>query len=149
MMHTFHPWLSDPMVPYLSLLNKLFLMETRFVLPLYQKLFHHFFRGSLDENGRQVFENYYSTIRTLVPSDRLLDYSVEEGWEPLCQFLSCRQPLVEFPKGNSVDSFKRRVQAATRQSIWDGLQKVLFLSVAIYVLVTVARHAVENKSNLY
>lgn len=69
-MRTFHLWLSDPFVPFLTALNNLLLTDTRFVLPLYRKLFHHFFRGSLVDNGKHVFEEHYSMVRSSVPNDK-------------------------------------------------------------------------------
>jgi hypothetical protein len=40
-------------------------------------------------------------IRGLVPKDRLLEWSAEAGWEPLCQFLGKELPDQPFPNVNS------------------------------------------------
>jgi Sulfotransferase domain len=39
-------------------------------------------------------------VKTAVPADRLLVYSVTEGWEPLCKFLGVPVPPTPFPRKN-------------------------------------------------
>lgn len=36
-------------------------------------------------NGKWVYREHCNMIRGLVPKDRLLEWSVEDGWEPLCE----------------------------------------------------------------
>ena len=40
-------------------------------------------------------------IRGLVPKERLLEWSVDEGWEPLCKFLGKPVPNEPFPRVNA------------------------------------------------
>lgn len=40
-------------------------------------------------------------IRGLVPQDRLLEWTTDDGWEPLCQFLNKPVPDIEFPHVNT------------------------------------------------
>ena len=65
------------------------------------------FAGDFPRNGKAVFKKHYAEIRSLVPSDRLLEYHVSEGWEPLCEFLEVPVPDVAFPEGNDVEAFHR------------------------------------------
>lgn len=39
-------------------------------------------------------------MRRNVPSDRLLEFSVTDGWEPLCEFLNVGIPDTPFPHLN-------------------------------------------------
>lgn len=50
--------------------------------------------------------------------DRLLEYHVSEGWEPLCKFLEVEEPEDPFPEaeGDDVESFRE----ASRK--WDELR---------------------------
>ncbi|KAI0422829.1 hypothetical protein F5X98DRAFT_325263 [Xylaria grammica] len=51
--------------------------------------------------GRQVYEEYFRRIRELVPPERRLEYTIGDGWEPLCDFLGVKVPQgVPFPRGN-------------------------------------------------
>lgn len=148
MMRTFHPLLSDPLLPYLAFLNNALFMNSRFVLPLWTKMFHRFFRGSLADNGKQVFEDHYSLIRTLVPRDRLLEYSVDEGWEPLCRFLGCAIPAVKFPAGNNVESFRKKMGAAIRHGVWKGFKRLCLVILAFYVLWAAAAKATTRECSV-
>ncbi|KAI0456252.1 hypothetical protein F5B21DRAFT_156221 [Xylaria acuta] len=59
-------------------------------------------REEIDETrGRQVYEKYFREIRELVPPERRLEYTIGDGWEPLCDFLGVEVPQgVPFPRGN-------------------------------------------------
>lgn len=48
-------------------------------------------------------------VKATVPSDRLLVWSVIEGWEPLCEFLDVPVPDVPFPHVNDSKEFGDRV----------------------------------------
>lgn len=53
------------------------------------------------QSGPKASEDFYSKwtseVKKRVPSDRLLVYSVEESWSPLCEFLGLPVPSSEFP----------------------------------------------------
>ncbi|KAE8153680.1 P-loop containing nucleoside triphosphate hydrolase protein [Aspergillus avenaceus] len=63
-----------------------------------------FYHGSWERHGKWVYEQHNATIRGMVPADRLLEWTVEDGWEPLCRFLEKEVPPDEFPSGNTVDN---------------------------------------------
>lgn len=46
------------------------------------------------------YEVHAQNVREAVPADRLLEFSVEQGWEPLCDFLGLPVPDVPFPHIN-------------------------------------------------
>ena len=54
-------------------------------------------------NPTVLKDGYYAhieNVRKAVPKERLLEYSVKEGWEPLCKFLEVPIPDVPFPHVN-------------------------------------------------
>ncbi|KAG4428353.1 hypothetical protein IFR05_016168 [Cadophora sp. M221] len=58
---------------------------------------------NLDEarsNAKEIYKEYYAEIRRIVPKERLLEYDLSSGWEPLCKFLGKPVPDVEFPHAN-------------------------------------------------
>jgi hypothetical protein len=58
------------------------------------------------------YEEHNRRVRATIPSEKLLEYSVKDGWNPLCNFLeisSC--PDTPFPRTNTARSVQ--VQAAT------------------------------------
>jgi hypothetical protein len=58
----------------------------------------------------RVREHEQAVIRD-VPADRLLVYSVGQGWEPLCRFLGVAVPSFPFPKLNTRAEFLARAVA--------------------------------------
>ena len=46
-----------------------------------------FHRRMLREHAQEAFMDHKKYITELIPSERLLIYSVKEGWDPLVQFL--------------------------------------------------------------
>ncbi len=54
-------------------------------------------------------ERYHEEVRQTVPEDRLLVWSVGDGWEPLCEFLGDAVPDEPFPHLNDSKMFAERV----------------------------------------
>jgi hypothetical protein len=52
---------------------------------------------------------YDAEVKRNVPSDRLLVWSVKEGWGPLCEFLEVPVPDQPFPHLNDTDTFIDRI----------------------------------------
>lgn len=48
-------------------------------------IFTPFFYGSLAHHGKWVYEEHSARVRGLVPAEKLLEWRVEDGWEPLCR----------------------------------------------------------------
>ncbi len=61
--------------------------------------FHH------KEYAIEVFTKYLEEVKSKVPADRLLVFSIKEGWEPLCHFLKVPVPATPFPHVNDSASF--------------------------------------------
>lgn len=58
----------------------------------------------IDTMNRHVEE-----VKRTVPSDRLLVWSVQEGWDPLCEFLELPVPQEPFPHINDRKEFLNRI----------------------------------------
>jgi hypothetical protein len=57
----------------------------------------------------EAFARYVEQVQRNVPEDRLLVWSVTEGWEPLCRFLDVDVPDTPFPRLNDSKMFIDRV----------------------------------------
>jgi hypothetical protein len=62
-----------------------------------------------DEQMRSGIENYQQEVQEAVPADRLLVWSVSDGWEPLCEFLEVPVPDAPFPRVNDATEFADRI----------------------------------------
>ncbi|RDW64466.1 sulfotransferase family protein [Aspergillus mulundensis] len=72
--------------------------------------FNMFFYGDLKRNGKWVYRQHFDTIRGRVEEERLLVWTVGDGWGPLCEFLGKPIPDEPFPAGNTLDTTNRRYE---------------------------------------
>lgn len=82
-----------------------------FWIRLWEQSFEPFFAASLENNPDQMGEIYgrhYENLKTLccLHGRQYLEWSVEDGWEPLCKFLDKPIPDEPFPQGNSIAEFQ-------------------------------------------
>ena len=93
--------LKLPFSPRLRKLMRVFRMSGQFwqehVGPRYKE------RGPAIAFYRQWNEQ----IRKEIPSGKLLEYEVKEGWQPLCEFLGVEVPNEPFPRANSRQEFQQ------------------------------------------
>jgi len=54
-------------------------------------------------------ERHHAAVRRDVPAERLLEWDVNEGWEPLCRFLGVDVPDEPLPHANDRQTFIDRV----------------------------------------
>ncbi|KAK5680931.1 hypothetical protein LTS10_006689 [Elasticomyces elasticus] len=50
--------------------------------------------------SKAAYRQHYRDVRDIVPSDRLLEFKLGDGWEPLCDFLDKKLPDTPFPHEN-------------------------------------------------
>jgi hypothetical protein len=68
-------------------------------------------------------------ILSLRPSEQQLEWKIEDGWGPLCDFLGKNVPKdTPFPRANDANGFKKRVEADL-----DGLGLRAMINFAIFV----------------
>ena len=85
--------------------------KTRFFnfIPMFRKfaamnihMIDYVFDGSMDEEVCIArYLRHIDEVKATVPAERLLVYSVTEGWEPLCRFLGHPVPAMPFPHANA------------------------------------------------
>jgi hypothetical protein len=61
------------------------------------------------EEMAAAVERYHQEVQDTVPAERLLVWSVADGWEPLCEFLELPVPDAEFPRVNDTAQFGERI----------------------------------------
>jgi hypothetical protein len=69
------------------------------------------FAGSEVRPGQlaEGIARYQEQVQRNIPEDRLLVWSVQDGWEPLCAFLEVDVPSAEFPRLNDSKMFVDRI----------------------------------------
>ena len=64
------------------------------------------FPDGLDHDAlMKGFIAHNDAVKATIPKDRLLVYSVREGWDPLCEFLGVDVPEGDFPNTNNREEF--------------------------------------------
>lgn len=70
-------------------------------------------------------------IRGLVPKERLLEWSVEDGWEPLCSFLGKPVPGEPFPHVNAAAGWAGQEMRIGKKYILGAVQNVLVMATVV------------------
>jgi len=58
----------------------------------------------------RIFTEHNEAVRRAVPADRLLEFEVAQGWQPLCDFLGVPVPDAPFPRANDSATFQARIR---------------------------------------
>jgi hypothetical protein len=75
------------------------------------------------------YQQHIETVKANVPPERLLVFSVADGWEPLCRFLSVPAPSTPFPNVNDRAQIKQTIAGIVRgaYTILAGLAALIAL----------------------
>lgn len=132
---------------FAAFLATLSLSPSRWARPMMCRIWEDFYEGSFKENGRRKFEEHYATVKQMVPKENLLEYRVQEGWGPLCQFLGKPIPKAAFPKGNDREETRQKVRAAVRFEMERGLRVLLWIGILSSIVIAVMAGASQMSFN--
>lgn len=73
-------------------------------------------RGTMNDRDKAIahYNRHIKDVKATVPPDRLLVFSVDRGWGPLCEFLGVPAPGSEFPNVNDRAEIKKTVREITK-----------------------------------
>ncbi|TAL03686.1 MAG: hypothetical protein EPO08_03590 [Rhodospirillaceae bacterium] len=73
-------------------------------------------KGAMKDRATVIaqYNDHIREVQAAVPADRLLTYSVDQGWEPLCGFLGVPVPATPFPRVNDRADFKKNMARANK-----------------------------------
>ena len=79
---------------------------------MWMELTENRFTTRLDDRAAAIaaYERHNADVRARAPKARLLEWSAEDGWEPLCRALGVPVPGEPFPHANSTEEFLGRVR---------------------------------------
>lgn len=86
-------------------------------------------------NARQAFKDHYVRIRKAAPKERLLEYKLGSGWEPLCEFLGKPIPDAEFPRLNESKLFEKMMDGVAMKCLERSLANVGIVLAALIIVV--------------
>jgi hypothetical protein len=76
------------------------------------------FGGRLDDadHAMAVFNAHNAEVQRTISPERLLTYTVAEGWAPLCDFLGVAVPETPFPRTNTTEEFRENRLRRTKDA---------------------------------
>lgn len=118
---TLHP--KGPEAWYRSTINTIYKTATlwqfkvlAFYIPKMRKMvqmcsrliWHRSHKGTMSDREKAIarYEEHIEEIKAAIPEDRLLIFSADQGWEPLCDFLDKTAPNTDFPNVNDTAEFQ-------------------------------------------
>jgi hypothetical protein len=87
-------------------------------------------KGTMTDKTAAIarYHEHIEEIKATVPSERLLTFTVDQGWEPLCKFLEVEVPNSEFPNVNDSTEIKKAIANMTKGAY-------VFLSIGVLALI--------------
>jgi hypothetical protein len=75
------------------------------------RMFGRRFSDQLDDRDAMLsaYEKHNNAVREGVPSERLLEWTAADGWEPICERLGLPVPSTPFPQTNSTVEFREMI----------------------------------------
>ncbi|KAJ7606810.1 P-loop containing nucleoside triphosphate hydrolase protein [Roridomyces roridus] len=87
------------------------------------------------EVARDRYRAHYAEIRRITPKERLLEYELGSGWEPLCKFLGKPVPDVPFPRANEAAELKEKMTVLRKKGLRRAVQNA---AAGLFICVVVA-----------
>lgn len=93
---------------------------------------------SEDSKTAQTYLEHNALVRKVCPPERLLEFKLGSGWEPLCEFLGKEVPEGPYPNVNDKNMFiGLHAAILNRATVW-AAQKVLVGVVPVGMLAGAA-----------
>lgn len=95
-------------------------------------LFNATSMAEIRANARQAYDEYYRNIRAMVPVERRLEYTIGDGWQPLCEFLGKDIPSQPFPRLNDGAARKENQRQGELMVLSRSAKKMSALVVSVF-----------------
>ena len=90
-------------------------------------------KEELQATARKLYREHYDDVRRLCPKERLLDFQLEDGWDPLCNFLGKQKPEVPFPRLNEGAALAEKFNEFNKRSLLLVLRNLALVIVSVFV----------------
>lgn len=97
-------------------------------------------RAELRANAKKVYLEHYELVRRLTPKERLLEFELGAGWEPLCTFLGTAVPRMPFPRGNESAVMREKLRIVMRRGLLTAVRNGLVLGLGVLSIVVAVRY---------
>ncbi|CAF1456705.1 unnamed protein product [Rotaria sp. Silwood1] len=87
--------------------------------------------------GKDVMPFYMNKIRTNIDAKRILEFKVQDGWEPLCKFLGKEIPEEDFPHSNDAQALSEERNQIKNEALAIVVQRLKKVLITISMLTIV------------
>lgn len=92
--------------------------------------------SEIQAHARQVYDEYYRNIREMVPAEKRLEYTMGDGWEPLCEFLDKDVPDMPFPRLNDSKARSESQRKGEIMVLLNSAGKVALFGLSVGAIAT-------------
>ena len=100
-------------------------------------------KKELQNIAKTIYKEHHELVRRVCPNERLLEFDLKEGCDPLRAFLGKEKPEVPFPRLNERASLAERSKGFQKASILNVLRNlaliVAFVGVTLFAVGWVRR----------
>ncbi|KAH8700904.1 P-loop containing nucleoside triphosphate hydrolase protein [Talaromyces proteolyticus] len=112
--------------------------------PMINKFFATFFHNDFPNQGKQIYREHLAEVRSLVPPERLLEFNVKDGWEPLCEFLGEEIPENPFPRSNDIANFIERSRRRNRRQMLNAVLQLFTVVLKLLIIFFIGHYALRR-----
>ncbi|HYM35200.1 MAG TPA: sulfotransferase, partial [Steroidobacteraceae bacterium] len=93
-------------------------------------------RGEMQDRTKAIaqYERQIDEVKKAVPDNRLLIFSADQGWEPLCKFLGVPVPTDPFPNVNDRATMQKMIAVLTAIGYGIVTVSIFFVVAVIYAV---------------
>ena len=95
-------------------------------------------KNEVQQNARTIYKEHYELVRRVCPKERLLEFDLKEGWDPLCAFLGKEKPEIPFPRLNERGSLAERSKEFQKASMLNVLRNLGLIVASVGVALFAA-----------
>lgn len=97
-------------------------------------------KESMRSRARKAYTDHYANVRRITPPERLLEFQLQDGWEPLCKFLDKPIPNQPFPMVNDTADLEEKIGLLLTRAAKYYASKALFWLIAAILIAFVWRY---------
>ncbi|MEO6348371.1 MAG: sulfotransferase family protein [Aquaticitalea sp.] len=93
-------------------------------------IWQRFHKGTMKNKEAAIarYLDHVEVVKAVVPSEKLLIFTADQGWEPICNFLEAEVPNSKFPNVNDRSEIKKTIANITKGAY-------VFLAIGVVVLI--------------
>jgi hypothetical protein len=121
---------NNPFIPLASIIDRTYLGQMRAQMDLIGKYYlgvqgkrtkyglinNPDYFDAWKANAKSIYRAHNEKIKRIVPKERFLLFQLDQGWQPLCEFLNRPIPDVPFPRVNETAAVQEKVNLYIAQS---------------------------------